>query len=149
MNNDNAALPQQASSQEAAAKTDAQVVLDNQDHNIDPVAARRSAEGDAENARLLEQQHLAVLSAQATANQASNIEDLELRNQLGLSDEKIASLAAGQPDPNAPPNPSSISPVKEMSLQELTQIVYALKAEIDILKGRFNTLASDNFKVPY
>lgn len=116
---------------------------------IDPVQARRNAEADLENAKALEEQHLASLAAQANAEQAGKIEDLELKNQLGLSDAKIASIAAGNPDPNAPQNPSSISPVKEMSLQELTQVVYALKAELDFLGQRFNQLAAENFRVKY
>lgn len=144
-----ASIYPQNNPQESAVTKQSQMALDNQDHAIDPVAARRAAEGEAENVRALEQQHLTALAAQATADQASKVEDIELKNQLGLSVDKLASIASGQPDADAPQNPSSISPVKEMSLAELTQVVYALKAQIDILNGRFNALASENFKVNY
>lgn len=121
---------------------------------IDPVQARRAAESGAENSKALEDQNAALIAAQAKEADAENILNKELQTQtgnvpVGLSQDQIASIAAGNPAPGTPQNPSDISIVKDMTLGEMQQFCLALKAELDILKTRFDTLASENFKVPY
>lgn len=123
-------------------------------HEIDPVQARRAAESGAENIKALENQNAALAAAQAKEKEAEATLDKEVQTQTGnllpgLSPDQIASIAAGNPDPNAPANPATISPLKEMTLAEIQQYVLTLETKIDILTQRFNSLASENFKVSY
>lgn len=67
----------------------------------------------------------------------------------GMSQEELARIVQGQPDPAAPQSPSEISPIKEMSLGELQQFSLSLDAKLDLLQKRFENLAADNFKAKY